>query len=695
MNFSKFLSANELPNYNELTPKSVEEILDKLIPETKNLIKTINQNKNSSWETIIEPISVETEKINRIWGACNHLSSVIDSPEWRKLINNKMPMVTNFWTELTQDEKLYKKIDSLKKNNFIQSNLTKKKVVSNYLKEFKLGGTELKKNEKKKFKTNSTMLAELSQKYSENLLDSTKESYIHLSSNSLKNQPNRLNGIPEHVIKAAKENASQKKLSGAIFNLLLPTYIPIMQYADDRGIRFNMFSKYSRRASELSDEGSIHDNLPIIGKILKLRYEQAKLLGFKNPAEMSLYSKMAESPDEVIKFLRNLAKKAKPFAEAEFKELNLFANKNFKLNNLQPWDIPYVSEKLKKQLFDFSEEELRNYFPLKKVLIGLFDTVEKLFNCKIKESTKRNSKEKWHSSVKIFEFSKKDNIFGHLFIDLFARETKRGGAWMDESRCRKQLEKEKIQHPIALVNCNFSNSTDGREVYLTHDEVITLFHEFGHALHHLLTEVNEIEISGINGVEWDAVELPSQFLENFAWEFETLKKISCHKKTNKSIPKKFYNKIIEAKNFNSGMQMLRQIEFSLFDILIHSKISNISKLSEEEVGQNVYKILSNVRDEVSVITQPSFSMFPNSFSHIFNGGYAAGYYSYKWAEVLSADCYSKFENKSNKIREKLGEKFRKQILSKGGSRDAIESFKCFMNREPNINALLKHSGLKN
>ncbi|OUV04130.1 MAG: hypothetical protein CBC42_00030 [Betaproteobacteria bacterium TMED82] len=694
MTSHNFFSRDEIPTYSQLTPGFVAENLETLISDTNiEINRILNSPEELTYASTINRISCSTEKIHRLWGATNHLAAVMDSEEWRILIDNKIPLVSNFFSEFSQNEKLFNLFHILKEKQGIILKSSEKKVIANYIKEFTLGGINLNVKDKSLFKKHCLELSELSKKFSENLLDSTKISYLHISLSSLIDNPNKLAGVPQHLVQSSKKTALSKNLDGHVFTLLMPSYIPALQYAEDRDLRFNLYSKNSRRASKLSDEGSQFDNSPVLASILRTRYKQARLLGFKNPAEMYLYSKMANSPEEVISFLKNLSKKARPSAERELDRLKSFASSKFSLEKIEPWDIPFVSEKLKESLFSFSNEDLRDFFPLERVTRGLFETVSELFNCKIRDVTKKHPDKVWHNSVQLFELYDGNKLIGHLFMDLFARDTKRGGAWMDESRSRR-IDKNNLQTPIALINCNFSlANSDDNDSYLTHEEVLTLFHEFGHALHHLLTEVSEIEVSGINGVEWDAVELPSQFLENFAWEYATLKKISAHKNDGRYIPEALFRKIIDAKNFNSGLQMLRQVEFALFDILIHYKLESAQSPSDRDIFAEVDEILDGVRAEISIVPYPDFLMFPNSFSHIFDGGYAAGYYSYKWAEVLSADCYSKFENQSQESRGRLGQKFRSEILSQGGSRDTIDSFRGFMDRNPEMEALLRHSGL--
>ena len=686
------LNRKSLPLYKSFSPEDAEIFLDDLIVEAKSVITEIeNHTSTNSWENVMEPLFIATEKISRIWSAVNHLNSVMDSPEWRKITNNKMSAVTEFWTQLSQNSRLARKTEDLRNDKSIINNSNRIRVVENSIREFKLGGATLNIEEKKRFAQYEKKLAMLSQKFSENILDSTKSNYIHL--NNDENLNNRLSGLPDYVVLEAKKTAKSLKLEGAVLTLLAPCIYPVLQYSKDRALRYSAYSRNARKVSELSEEGAQFDNSKTMAEILQTRYKKAKLLGFKTPAELSLVTKMAKSPEEVINFLSQLAKKARSAASEDLKQLQEFASSDLKIFKLEAWDFAFASEKLRKKEYNFSDEELREYFPLNKVLDGLFKITKKLFNCEIKQQKNTDNNVLWHKDVLLFEVSKDEKNIGHLFMDLFARETKRSGAWMDDSRGRHVIDGN-IQNPIALLNCNFSSPEKEGITYLTHDEVLTLFHEFGHGIHHLMTEIDEIEISGINGVEWDAVELPSQFMENFCWEYENLKMISSHKNSGEPIPKSLFEKINKAKNFQSGLQMLRQVEFSLFDIRIHHELHGSVEWPKEQIVFKIFELLEKIRDDVAIIKPPSFQRFPQSFSHIFAGGYSAGYYSYKWAEVLSADCYSMFENKSVKEQAKLGKNFLEQILSKGGSRPALESFTSFMNRNPSINALLRHSGLE-
>ena len=682
-----------LPAYRSFSPEDAEIFLDSLILEAKSTILEIQSPSTfCSWETVVEPLSKATERLSRIWSAVHHLGGVVDSPEWRKITNKKMQVVTEFWTELSQNSTLADKTESLRNSKSVVGNQNRTKVIENFLYEFKLGGATLNLQEKKTFAVLEEKLASLSQKFSENILDSTKSNSIHLEENNQLND--RLSGLPSYVISQAQETAKSQKLKGVVFTLLAPCVFPVLQYSKDQALRFSIYSRHARKASELAEEGNQFDNSNVMAEILKLRYQKAKLLGFRTAAEMSLATKMAKSPKEVIEFLLDLAKKATPTAVKDLEELNSFASSKLNINELQSWDIAFASEELRKEQFNFSDEELRKYFPLEKVLDGMFKITKKLFGCNVKALNNINSDVLWHEDVLVFEVIKENKQIGHLFMDLFARDTKRSGAWMDDSRGRYVVD-GKVQNPIALLNCNFSPPEKNGSCYLTHDEVLTLFHEFGHGLHHLMTDIDEIEISGINGVEWDAVELPSQFMENFCWEYKNLRILSANEKTGAPIPEELFKKINKAKNFQSGLQMLRQVEFSLFDIRIHNELEESINWSKEKIVFKVFQILNKTRDEIALVKPPNFQRFPQSFSHIFAGGYSAGYYSYKWAEVLSADCYSVFENKTDEQQSKLGEQFLKQFLSKGGSRTALKSFTEFMNREPSPDALLKHCGLSN
>ena len=693
MSRDTFFCKECLPNYRLLTPNDIDELIAETISDGRLVVKKICENDQAcNWETTVQPISQISEKIYRIWGAANHLSSVADSTEIRGVINKNLEYVSSFWTDFSQNKRLYKIFVNLRRGISKTTHPHQHKVLCDYIRDFELAGAHLENDAQLDFKKNTIELNKLAQKFSENLLDSTKATVIKVVLNKDEKPIKSLEGIPTHVLELSKKEAKKRNVEGYVFSLQPPIYSPIIEYSSNRSLRFDIFCKYARRSSDIAEEGALFDNSCVIAKILKLRYQQAKILGFSNPAELSLTTKMANSPEDVVGFLKELAAKAKPFAQKELDEIEKYSSQIESIRKVEPWDIAFISEKLKKSRFSIDSEELRNYFPLSKVLLGLFETVKDLFGCEVLKEQKNTADILWEQSVQVFKVVGEGKVTGYFFFDLFSREEKRGGAWMDECRSRVKYDNG-VQTPIALMNCNFSQPIGHEDVYLTHDEVVTLFHEFGHGLHHLLTEVDYLEISGISGVEWDAVELPSQFLENFAWEYETLQKISKHRDTGLPINREMFEKIYAAKNFNSGLQMIRQIEFALFDILIHKDLDGCELLDDNHVYKKVLEILEIVRKEISVIKQPSFVLFPNSFSHIFDGGYAAGYYSYKWAEVLSSDCYARFEGKNDREKSILGDSFKKEILSKGGSREAIASFRAFMGREPKPDAMFKHLGL--
>ena len=592
----------------------------------------------------------------------------------RKEYNNNLEKISLYYSELGQNSKIFNGFTILKeKNHYQRLHTIQKKIVDDEIIGFMLGGVGLTPKKQEKFKEIKASLSKLSAKFEENLLDSVNSFNLHIVSKDL------LAGLPADVLKSAQLLAVADNKKGWVFTLDFPSYIPLMQYADNRKLREDMYYAYSTKASELSNKKL--DNTAQVNAILKLKLQLAKLLGFKDYASMSLTTKMAKSSDEIVKFLNNLAKKAKPFAVKDMKELVTIGNR-YNIDKIEAWDIAYLSEKIKIEKFDFSDLEVKNYFPKPKVLNGLFKVVFKLYGIKVIKA-KANV---WHKDVEFYEiYNKKNKLIGQFYLDLYARKNKRGGAWMDEALSKSTFNGFDTI-PAAYLTCNFSSPSRGRAAYFTHDEVITLFHEFGHGLHHLLTDITHYSVAGIKGVEWDAVELPSQFMENFCWEWAVIKDMTEHVDTKKSIPRALFNKMIEAKSFQSGLQTLRQVEFAMFDILLHSSYN-------PSTGKFL-QLLDEVRDLVAVARPPNWNRFPHSFSHIFAGGYAAGYYSYKWAEVLSADAYSFFEE-SGIFSKRIGNKFKNEILGRGGSRPAIESFEAFRGRKPKIDALLKHSGLSN
>jgi len=668
------LFRDSLPLFDQIKPSHISPAIEGILKEANSLIHSLKVMGGSiSWENFVEPIEMVSEKISRAWGQIEHLNAVVNSDDLRKAYNDNLIKLTEFYTNLSQDEALYKKYQSLKDGKIFESlTPSQKRIIDNVLREFKLGGAELNELEKARFKVIQEKLAKLSTQFEENILDATNEFSIFVG------DADDLKGIPEENIKKAQSDAIEDKKEGYKLTLHFPSYLPVMQYAEDRNLREKLYRGYATRASELASPK--FDNTKLIDEILALRYESAKLLGFNHFTEMSLVTKMAKSNEEVVSFLMDLANKAKPFALKDMEELSAFS-KTLGIEKLEAWDIAYVSEKLRQAKYSFSENEVKQYFPEHRVLKGLFKVVETIFKLKIIKTDAPT----WHKDVSFYSIKNDgDELVGQFYFDLYARNHKRGGAWMDEaiSRYKNSFESS---HPVAFLTCNFSSPSENKPALFSHDDVITLFHEFGHGLHHMLTKVDEYSISGIKGVEWDAVELPSQFMENFCWEWDVVKHMTEHVDNKSPLPEALFKKMIEAKNFQSGMQTLRQIEFSLFDIRLHTQYSDQNKIDS-------LKLLETIRDEIAVVRPPAWNRFPNSFSHIFAGGYAAGYYSYKWAEVLASDAFSLFEEEGI-LSSNAGQKFQEEVLSKGGSRPAMESFVAFRGRAPSVDALLRHSGM--
>ncbi len=672
------LDFSGLPRFADFKPEWVEPALDQLLAEARAALEAVcAANIPTSWGSIVSPLEAATERLSRAWGIVGHLNAVADSPELRDVYNGQLPRVTQFWTELGQDTRLHERYKALRASAEFQSlTAAQQRIIENALRDFRLGGAELVSPARERYADIQDRQAALSQKFSENLLDATNAFALFIDDES------RLAGLPQDVREAARNEAEADSRSGWKFTLRMPSYLPVMQYAEDRAFREQMYRAYVTRASDLSSTEL--DNAPLITEILSLRHEESLLLGYQNFAQVSLEPKMARSPDEVIGFLRDLAGRARRFAERDLAELRQFAADKLGLKPLEAWDIAWVSELLKEARYSFSEQQVKQYFQAPRVLAGMFGLVERLFGLSISEEATQT----WHPDVRFYRVEREGRLIGQFYIDLYARATKRGGAWMDDARGRKRSDKH-LQTPVAYLNCNFQPSVGDRPATLAHDDVITLFHEFGHGLHHLLTQVDELGVSGINGVEWDAVELPSQFMENFCWEWEVVRDMTSHAETGEPLPRDLFDRMLAAKNFQAGMQTLRQVEFSLFDMLLHAQ-SNATPST-----QAVQQLLDEVRREVAVLTPPAWNRFQNSFSHVFAGGYAAGYYSYKWAEVLSADCYGAFEEAaadSNAV-SRVGQRFLDEILAVGGSRPAIESFRAFRGREPSPEALLRHSGM--
>jgi oligopeptidase A len=601
------------------------------------------------------------------------MNAVVNSPELREAYNDSLPKLTDFYSDLSQDERLYAKFRALKNSaGFSKLTTAQKKIIENEVRDFRLGGAELAESDKVRFKAIQESLSKLTTKFEENLMDTTND-FAYFVENVAD-----LKGVPEDAIQAAQEAAQADGKTGYKFTLHFPSYMPVLQYGEKRELRELLYRAYATRASEFGKPE--WDNTNLISEILKLRLEAAKLLGFKNYAEMSLATKMADTPKEVISFLDNLAQRAKPFAQQDMKELIEYAQK-LGINDIQAWDVAFVSEKLREDKYAFSDQEVKQYFPEEQVLHGLFKVVETIFGVHVKKS----DAPVWHADAAFYEINDQHGKpVGQFYLDLYARNNKRGGAWMDEAITRRK-KGDHIETPVAFLTCNFSAPVGGKPALFTHDEVITMFHEFGHGLHHMLTKVEEYGVSGIKGVEWDAVELPSQFMENFCWEWDVLRHMTKHVDTGAQLPRELFEKMVAAKNFQAGMQTVRQIEFSMFDMRLHGEFDPHGKA-------NALDLIEQIRDEVAVVRPPKFNRFPNGFSHIFAGGYAAGYYSYKWAEVLSADAYSMFEENGVLCAE-TGQRFWHEILSQGGSRPALESFVAFRGRAPDIEALLRHNGM--
>ena len=673
------LDFSGLPRFEAFKPEYVTPAVDELLAANRALIqRLVAAEPAPTWENFVAPLEDGAEKLNRAWGQVAHLNAVMNSPELREVYNANLPKLTQYYSELGQNQGLFEKFRQLKAApDFVRLNRAQRAIVEHELRDFRLGGAELPADKKIRFAEIREKLSALSSRFSDNLLDATN-AFAHYVED-----PKEIAGIPDDVLQAAHNAAQQDGKPGWKFTLHAPSHIPVMQYADNRGLREIMYRAYSTRAAEFGNPD--WDNTRLITEIVALRRELAQLLGFANFAEYSLEPKMAGSAPQVLQFLHELAARAKPFAERDLAELKQFAREQLALKELEAWDIAYASEKLRIARYAFSDQEVKQYFPETTVLPGMFRLIETLYDLTIHTDTAPT----WHPDVRFFSMRDRDGkLVGQFYVDLYARPSKRGGAWMDEAITRRRV-RGGIQTPVAYLNCNFAaplGEADGkkRPALFTHDEVNTLFHEFGHGLHHLLTRVEELGVSGINGVEWDAVELPSQFMENFCWEWRVLEPMTSHIESGELLPKSLFDKMIAAKNFQSGMHAVRQIEFALFDMHLHYDF--------DPHAQSVGDLLAAVRREVAVINPPAFNRFVHSFSHIFAGGYAAGYYSYKWAEVLSADVYSLFEERGV-LDPATGRRFRDEILAVGGSRPALESFVAFRGRAPKIDALLRHNGM--
>ena len=670
------LEFSGLPQFDRITPEDVAPAVDVLLERANVALETVTApDFPARWDAIAQVLDVATEQLGTAWGAVSHLNSVADTPELRAAYNAALPRVTEFWTRLGADERLYAKYKAIDPATLTSE---QRQAHKNAVRNFVLSGAELTGTAKDRFAEIQERQAELSQKFSENALDAT-DAFAYYASDV------EVAGIPSDVLQAARDAAQAEGKDGYKLTLKMPCYLPVMQFADRSALRETIYRAYVTRASDQAEgDARKYDNTALISEILALRKEEAQLLGYANFGEVSVVAKMADSPAEVVSFLRDLAHRARPYAEKDVADLRAFASANLGLADPKAWDWPYISEKLKEARYAFSEQEVKQYFTAPKVLAGLFKIIETLFEVAIR----RDSAPVWNPAVEFYRIERGDTLVGQFYLDQPARTGKRGGAWMDDVRTRwLRPDTGVLQTPVAHLVCNFASGVDGKPPLLTHDDVITLFHEFGHGLHHMLTQVNERDVSGIGGVEWDAVELPSQFMENFCWEWDVLKHMTAHVDTGEPLPRALFDKMIAAKNFQSGMQTLRQIEFSLFDMLLHT---------EHDPAQDIMPLLAQVRAEVAVLQPPAFSRTAHTFSHIFAGGYAAGYYSYKWAEVLSADAYAAFEEtvgSDGQPSAETGRRYREAILEAGGSRPAMESFKAFRGREPRLDALMRHQGM--
>ena len=670
------LAITDLPAFDRIAPEHVAPAVDALLADAEQALETVTApDFPADWTAISRVLDVSTDRFGRAWGAVSHLNSVADTSALRAAYNEALPRVTEFWTRLGADERLYAKYKAIDPATL---NTEQRQAHHNAVRNFVLSGAELTGVAKERFARIQERMAELSQKFSENALDATDAFAYYASAEELE-------GVPDDVQQTAAAAAQADGKPGFKLTLKMPCYLPVMQFARSSALRQTMYRAYVTRASEQAPQDQlVYDNSALVLEILALRKEEANLLGYANFGEVSVVPKMAQSPAEVVKFLRDLAHKARPYAEKDLADMRAFAATELGLADPQAWDWPYVSEKLKEARYAFSEQEVKQYFTAPKVLGGLFKIIETLFEVAIRKDVAPV----WNDQVEFYRIERNGALVGQFYLDQAARSGKRGGAWMDAERSRwLRPDTGVLQTPVAHLVCNFASGVGGKPPLLTHDDVTTLFHEFGHGLHHLLTQVNEHDVSGISGVEWDAVELPSQFMENFCWEWDVLKHMTSHVESGEPLPRALFDKMTAAKNFQSGLQTLRQIEFSLFDMLLHT---------EHSPADDFMQLLDAVRQEVAVTRPPAFSRTVHTFSHIFSGGYAAGYYSYKWAEVLSADAYAAFEETvgaDGSPSAQTGRKYREAILEAGGSRPAMESFKAFRGREPNLDALLRHQGM--
>ena len=680
------LESHVLPPFSTIEANHVEPAVSQIINESRAYLQNLLANLSQpSWSTLVAPLEEQSDKLDQAWAPVSHLNAVRNNDELRQAYNASIALLTEYGTEVSQNEQLYKAYQQLADSEEYKTlTQAQKQTVDNALRDFRLGGVALSDDRKKRYAEIQQRLSELTTQFSNHVLDSTQAWFKHFEN------VDDLAGLPESALAQAAQAAQKKSLDGYVITLDFPSYYAVIMYADNRELRKEIYTAYVTRASnnsqKVNDSKAVEftaefDNTIIIAETLALRHELAQLLGFNNYAERSLATKMAQSTQQVLDFLQELAKKSKPYAQQDYTELKNFAASKG-CADFQAWDTTYYSEQLRVEKYSISQEELRPYFPAEKVISGMFEVVSRLFGIHVKQVSDFDS---YHPDVRFYEISKNGSQVASFYLDLFARENKRGGAWMADARVRRKTAKG-VQLPVAFLTCNFTPPVGDIPSLLTHDEVTTLFHEFGHGIHHMLTQIDVAAVSGINGVAWDAVELPSQFMENWCWEPEAIPLISGHYQTGESLPQNLLDKMLAAKNFQSGLQMLRQIEFSLFDFRLHAEY-------DSKNPHTAHEVLQQVRNEVAVVQPPAFNRFENSFSHIFAGGYAAGYYSYKWAEVLSADAFSRFEEEGI-FNAKTGESFLREILQQGGSKTPMELFTNFRGREPSIDALLRHSGIE-
>jgi oligopeptidase A len=672
------LELRSLPPFSRIRPEQVIPAIDQLLAEARQQVdELLAGNTHYTWENLIDPLEAIDDRINRTWSPVSHMNAVVNTEDLRAAYNACLPKLSEYSTEMGQNEGLYRAFRQIADGpDYHTLDTAQKKIIDNALRDFRLSGIDLEQAERDRYKAIMQELSRLSSKFSDHVLDATHAWYKQIDDEYL------LAGLPATALALARQTAERRQLNGWVLTLEFPSYHPVMTYADDRTLREELYTAYVTRASDQGPDAGKWDNAAIMEQILALRHEAAQLLGFGNYAERSLATKMAESTEHVMDFLNDLAMRSRAAAEMELKEVRTFAREHHGLQDLQPWDIPYYSEKLRQKKYAISQEELKPYFPEPRVVDGMFSIVERLYGITIEQVEDVDT---WHDDVRFYRIhDAAGELRGEFFLDLFTRPHKRGGAWMDECISRRKTSAG-VQIPVAYLVCNFSPPIGDDPALFTHDEVTTLFHEFGHGLHHLLTRVDYAGVSGISGVAWDAVELPSQFMENWCWEREALDLIAGHYQTGATLPEPLYQRMRTARNFQSAMQMVRQLEFALFDFRLHLEY-------DPQRGARVHEILEQVREQVAVIRPPAFNRFENGFTHVFSGGYAAGYYSYKWAEVLSADAFSAFEE-TGIFDHDTGSKFLSSILEQGGSREPMELFVDFRGREPTIDALLRHSGL--